>query len=68
MDNGIIKMVIKVIIIAILLLAGSLYLAMRYGGLMMKSASISSQTNQDDGTGTSDSSSPANQKSMTPQK
>ena len=61
MDKGIIKMVIKVMIIAILLLSVSLYLAMRYGGLMMKSASTSSQTSQDDGTGISDSSRAGNQ-------
>lgn len=60
MDKGIIKMVIKVMIIAILLLSVSLYLAMHYGQLMMKSASTSSQTSQDDGTGISDSSSPKN--------
>ena len=60
MDKGIIKMVIKVMIIAILLLSVSLYLAMHYGRLMMKSASTSSQTSQDDGTGMSDSSSPKN--------
>jgi len=71
MDKGIIKMVIKVIIIAIILLAGSLYLAMHYGRLMIQS-SVSTldqtdQTDQNNGTGTSNSSSPINQKSM-PQK
>jgi hypothetical protein len=60
MDKGIIKMVINVMIIAILLLLGSLCLAMRYGGLMIQSSVSSSD--QDNGTGTSNSSSPTNQK------
>jgi len=47
-------------IIAILLLLGSLCLAMRYGGLMIQSSVSSSD--QDNGTGTSNSSSPTNQK------
>jgi sensor domain CHASE-containing protein len=69
MDKGIIKMVIKVMIIAIMLLAGSLYLAMHYGRLMIQSSvSTSDQTDQDNGTGTSNSSSPINQKSMSQQK
>ena len=63
MDKGIIKMVINVMIIAILLLIGSLCLAMRYGGLMIQSSvSSSDQTDQGNGTGTSNSSSPTNQK------
>jgi cbb3-type cytochrome oxidase subunit 1 len=47
MEKGIIKMIIKVTIIAIVLLAASLFVAGRYGGLMMKSVSTSQQTNQD---------------------
>ena len=66
MDKGIIKMVIKVMIIAIILLSGSLYLAMRYGGLMLQSAV--STSSQDSGTGVFDSSSSINQNSTTPQK
>jgi len=55
------KMIVKVIVIAVVLLAVSLFVAARYGGLMMKSISTSQQTNQDNGTGTSDSSSTINQ-------
>jgi len=47
MEKGMIKMIIKVIVIAIVLLAVSLFVAARYGGLMMKSVSTSEQTNQD---------------------
>ena len=61
MEKGMIKMIIKVTVIAIVLLAVSLFLAARYGGMMMKSVSTSEQTNQDNGTGTSDSSSTTNQ-------
>jgi len=61
MEKGMIKMIIKVTVIAIILLTVSLFLAARYGGLMMKSISTSEQTNQDNGTGTSDSSSTTNQ-------
>jgi hypothetical protein len=68
MDKGILKMVAIVTIIAITLLIGSICIAMRYGGIMMKSVSISDQTSQDNGTGTSDSSNSTNQKSMAPQK
>lgn len=68
MDKGIIKMVIIVTIIAITLLVGSLCIAMRYGGLMMRSMNTSNQTNQDSGTGMSDSSNPGNQKSISPNK
>lgn len=57
MDKGILKMVAIVTIIAITLLIGSLCVAMRYGGLMMRSVSTSSQNN---GTGTSNSSNPGN--------
>lgn len=60
MDKGILKMVAIVTIIAITLLIGSLCVAMRYGGLMMKSVSTSEQSNQNNGTGTSDSSNPGN--------
>ncbi|EHI99715.1 hypothetical protein CDLVIII_3135 [Clostridium sp. DL-VIII] len=68
MDKGIIKMVIIVTIIAITLLVGSLCIAMRYGGLMMRSMNTSNQTNQDGGTGMSYSSNPGNQKSISPNK
>lgn len=62
MEKGIIRMVvIKVTVIAIVILVVSLFLAMRYGGLMMKSISTSEQTNQENGTRMSDSSSPINQ-------
>jgi len=61
MEKGMIRMIIKVTVIAIILLTVSLFLAARYGGLMMKSISTSEQTNQDNGTGTSDSSSTTNQ-------
>jgi len=60
MDKGILKMVAIVTIIAITLLIGSLCVAMRYGGLMMKSVSTSEQSKQNNGTGTSDSSNPGN--------
>jgi len=61
MEKGMIKMIIKVTVIAIVLLAVSLFLAARYGGMMMKSVSTSEQTNQDNGTGISDSSSSISQ-------
>ena len=61
MENGMIKMIIKVTVIAIILLTVSLFLVARYGGLMMKSISTSEQTNQDNETGTSDSSNTINQ-------
>ena len=61
MEKGMLKMIVKVIVIAVVLLAVSLFVAARYGGLMMKSISTSQQTNQDNGTGTSDSSSTINQ-------
>ncbi len=68
MDKGILKMVFIVTIIAITLLVGSICLAMRYGGFMMRSISTSDQTNPDNGTGTSDSSSTKNQKSISQEK
>lgn len=69
MDKGILKMVAIVTIISIMLLVGSICLAVRYGGLMLQqSINTSDQTNQDNGTGASNSSSPSNQKSMSPQK
>lgn len=46
MEKGMIKMIIKVTVIAIVLLAVSLFVAARYGGLMMKAVSTSEQTNQ----------------------
>lgn len=61
MEKGMIKMIIKVTVIAIVLLTVSLFLAARYGGMMMKSVSTSEQTNQDNETGTSDSSNSINQ-------
>lgn len=61
MDKGILKMVLVVTIIAITLLVGSLCLAMRYGGMMLKSMNTSDQTSQDTGTGVSNSSTPTNQ-------
>jgi hypothetical protein len=61
MEKGMIRMIIKVTVIAIILLTVSLFLAARYGGLMMKSINTSEQTNQENGTGTSDSSSTTNQ-------
>jgi len=61
MEKGMIKMIIKVTVIAIILLTVSLFLAARYGGLMMRSISTSEQTNEDNGTGTSNSSSITNQ-------
>jgi hypothetical protein len=61
MENGMIKMIIKVTVIAIILLTVSLFLVARYGGLMMKSISTSQQTNQNNETGTSDSSNTINQ-------
>jgi hypothetical protein len=64
MEKGILKMVAIVTIIAVTLLIGSLCVAMRYGGLMMKSIGTSEQSSQDNGTGTSDSSNTGNQKSM----
>jgi len=68
MEKGIIKMVIIVMVISITLLLVGECLAMYSGGLFMKSVSTSDQTNQDNGTGVSDSSSPINQKSMTQKK
>ena len=62
MEKGIIKMVIIVMVIAITLLLGSMCLAMFSGRQMMKSVGTSEQTNQDNGTGASDSSSPTRQK------
>ena len=61
MEKGMIRMIIKVTVIAIILLTVSLFLAARYGGMMMKSISTSEQSSQDSGTGTSDSSSTMNQ-------
>lgn len=58
MDKSIIKMVIIVMVIAITLLLGSMCLAMFSGGQMMKFVGTSEETNQDNGTGVSDSSSP----------
>ena len=60
MDKGILKMVAIVTIIAITLLIGSVCVAMRYGGLMMKSVSTSEQSTQNNGSGTSDSSNRGN--------
>lgn len=55
MEKGILKMVIIVTVISMILLVGSICIAMRYGGLMMKSVGTSEQINQDNGTGTSGS-------------
>ena len=55
-------MAIIVMVIAITLLLGSMCLAMFSRGQMMKSVVTSEQTNQDNGTGVSDSSSPTSQK------
>jgi len=60
MESGMIKMIIKVTVIAIILLTVSLFLAAHYGGIMMK-ISTSEQTKQENGTGTPDSASPINQ-------
>lgn len=61
MDKSILKMVAIVTIIAIILLTGSLCLAMRYGGLMMRSISTSNQSNQGSGNDTSNPSGSGNQ-------
>lgn len=53
MERGIIKMVIIIMIIAITLLSGSMFLAMRYGGLMMESA-VSDKVNQESEAGASE--------------
>ncbi|WP_297421936.1 hypothetical protein [Clostridium sp.] len=61
MEKGILKMVAIVTIIAVALLVGSLCVAMRYGGLMMQSIGSSQQSNQNNGT---ESSNTGNQRSM----
>jgi hypothetical protein len=68
MDKSILKMVAIVTVIAITLLVRSLCIAMRYGGIMMKSVNSSDKTSQDNGNGTSDSSGNTNQKSMNQKK
>lgn len=61
-DKGIIKMAIIVMVISMTLLVVSICVAAHYGGLMMNSVNTSDQTNQNNGTGTSDSSGSRNQK------